>query len=276
MQASCEKRPMSLSGVGSPFSLPTSNCQPCPGRVVSSPVIQVPHGVTPPAQLRTVPARRRPRRLPSARASCRTRRLVVPPPPSSVGDGWRVDVRASANAALVIADQNELAGVAQRVHDGHAVVQVGTGRAVPQTDRRSSCTTCSGSRPAVAAAAVPWFRRASGRSRHTGSESGRPSTTLRDMNSPSETAHSAPAPIAPRRMNVRRSTVSPSIIWHTPSCARDECDAFFHGSAGECDVGEYRDCDGRAKNRILRCQLDMKDGCCRPSLLPCYSHVTTV
>ena len=48
---------MSLSGVVSAPSGLTSNVQPCPGSAVSSQVSHVPQGVTPPAQLRIVPAR---------------------------------------------------------------------------------------------------------------------------------------------------------------------------------------------------------------------------
>src|SRR4029450_9982587 len=81
MQASCERRPIALSGVGSPCSLPTSNWYPWPGTAVSSPVSHVPHGVTPPAQLRTVPASDG-----HADSHCSflvsKRRLVVPPAPS--------------------------------------------------------------------------------------------------------------------------------------------------------------------------------------------------
>ena len=46
-----------MSGVVLPLRNPTSKTQPCPGTSVSSHVSHVPHGVTPPAQLRTVPAR---------------------------------------------------------------------------------------------------------------------------------------------------------------------------------------------------------------------------
>src|SRR5688572_6342642 len=81
MQASCEKRPTSVSGAGSPTSLPTSNCQPWLPSLVSSPVIHVPHGVTPPAQLRTVPASVGHADSHRSR-SVSNRRLVVPPAPS--------------------------------------------------------------------------------------------------------------------------------------------------------------------------------------------------
>ena len=46
-----------MSGVVFPFRKPTSKFQPWPATPVSSLVSQLPHGVTPPAQLRTVPAR---------------------------------------------------------------------------------------------------------------------------------------------------------------------------------------------------------------------------
>ena len=73
---------MSLSGVGSPTSLPTSNCQPWPASPeVSSPVIHVPHGVTPPAQLRIVPASVGHADSHRSRAVS-NRRFVVPPKPS--------------------------------------------------------------------------------------------------------------------------------------------------------------------------------------------------
>ena len=46
-----------MSGVVFPFRKPTSKTQPCPAASVSSHVSQLPHGVTPPAQFLTVPAR---------------------------------------------------------------------------------------------------------------------------------------------------------------------------------------------------------------------------
>src|SRR5262245_66275495 len=86
ISASCEKRPISTSGVVLPFRNPTSKTHPCPATAVSSHVSQLPQGVTPPAQFRTVPARldHADNHLP-----CRVSkiRLLVPPRPVCIPAG---------------------------------------------------------------------------------------------------------------------------------------------------------------------------------------------
>ena len=77
---------MSTSGVVLPFRKPTSKAQPCPATVVSSPVSQLPHGVTPPAQFRIVPARLDHDVSHLPRFVSKTR-LVVPPFPVGVPAG---------------------------------------------------------------------------------------------------------------------------------------------------------------------------------------------
>ena len=72
----------------SPFAEPTSKFQPWPATSVSSQVSQVPHGVTPPAQLRTVPARLDHDASHVPRFVSKIR-FVVPPLPVGIPSGRR-------------------------------------------------------------------------------------------------------------------------------------------------------------------------------------------
>ncbi len=75
-----------MSGVVLPLRNPTSKTQPWPATSVSSQVSQLPQGVTPPAQLRIVPARLDHEASHLPRFVSNTR-LVVPPLPVGMPAG---------------------------------------------------------------------------------------------------------------------------------------------------------------------------------------------
>ena len=229
-----------------PFRKPRRRSSRAPRPPVSSQVSQLPHGVTPPAQLRIVPARldHDASHLPRLRvedqvggAAAARRRAG-----GRVGDvGPVVDVRR-AGAAFVVADQHDPARARRRSRSSSSPVTDRT-RSLPARRRRrrsGSCPTTASRRrrpcrrggsgsdairhyvagPAVGpvAEAVGQLQqlearrlvllRADGPYGLTPSMTTGPRWPARAASSCSDNTQAAPAPIAPRRRNVRRSVLT--------------------------------------------------------------------